>query len=458
MNLKRVLFSSIVVASIMLVTGCGNDNNKNTGTVLSASDIANKSNADYSVNDFGLVSAEKVANWVTDWAKNKPTDIEGKLIVLMIGNISVGDETNYNYVKEDGQNVVVYEASALLGSTISRNDGVSVISKALYDGALMDDVLKQTGIDPAKDMLLFVQGNASNKGKNLLNVTRMWLTFAYWGVEKEHMAVLNGNASYVLNPEVNSNLTLSKTDIYGANQTTLPNNGTASVADIRRNGTILQATMKEMMNLVDTDAKNTAILDARSSDEFNGLNRAKTELKTCGVTKDEQCYTPFDGHIKGAENLVFNSILDMTQTADLDGDGNVTDVVESSFVFKSQSDIAQLFTDVGYEEGEALYVYCRTGTKASLVTFGASQVMGFPTRIYDGGWIQWGKMAHREDANGSTVIPADSSWRTDVAEYSEAIIYNGDSSTVHITDVSTLNLSATDSNAIVKEDTDYKAQ
>jgi 3-mercaptopyruvate sulfurtransferase SseA len=460
MNLGKMYVSTVVASLVFVLTGCGSDSNTNTvdtGVKLSASDIAKKSSADYSNNDFGLVSASKVANWITDWTNNKPLAIQGKLVVLMVGKIDVGD-VNANYLKGDGQNVLVYEASSLLGSTITRNDGVSDISKAFYDGKRMDEALMQTGIDPNKDMLLFVQGNASKQGKNLLNAARMWMTFAYWGVMPEHMALLNGNASYVLNPSVNNEITVSKTDIYDINQTVLPNNGTASIKDIRRDGTVIQATMKEMMDLVDGDANDTYILDVRSADEFNGVKRAKTELKICGENKDAQCYTPFDGHIKGASNLVFSSLLDMTTASDLNGDGNITDVVESSFVFKSQSVIEELFANAGYENGDALYVYCRTGTKASLGMFGASQIMGYPTRIYDGGWIQWGKMAHREDANGSTLIPEKSPWRTDIDKYSEAITYNGATSTVHITDPSTLNLDAETTNVMVQEDTNYKAQ
>lgn len=404
-----------------------------------------------------MVNAEKVANWITDWESSKPAGIEGKLVILMIGTINVGDG-NYSYIKEDGENVLVYEMGDLCNTYYPRNDGVSTIAKAVNEGANIDGMMMQMGIDPTKDMLLFVQGNGTNEGKNMAGAARMWYTFSYWGVEKEHKALLNGNASYVLNPEANTNLTVTKADLYGASASTPPMNGSTPIASIRRDATVLQATMKEMMHLIDTDDSSALILDTRSSDEYAGTKRAKTELKTCGVNQDEQCYTAFDGHIKGAKHLYYTDILETSEAVDLDGDGNVTDVVESSYRFKSMEEITQIFADVGYEEGKTLYTYCRTGTKASLLTFGASQVVGYPTRMYDGSWIQWGKMAHRVDANGSTVIPEESAWRTDIDQYSEAITYNGEDTTVHPTDPATLHLDATDTNAIIEEDIHYKAQ
>jgi len=211
------------------------------------------------------------------------------------------------------------------------------------------------------------------------------------------------------------------------------------------------------MNLIDKNNGNSLIIDARSSNEFNGISRAKTELKNCGINQDEQCYTAFDGHIKNSKNLYYTDILDLTDTADLDGDGEITDIKESSYVFKSQADIEKLFTDIGYTDKKTIYTYCRTGTKASLVTFASSQVLGYSTRMYDGSWIQWGKMAYREDSNNQTLISENSIWRMDIEKYSESITYNGDKLTVHSTNKNTLNLSAIDSDAIIKADINYKA-
>ena len=452
--MKQVQTITLSMLTLMALSfsGCGD---VKTDKVLTAKSMTNKSKANYADNQFGLVDAKRVEGWISDWESNKPAGITGKLVVLQIGKISVGGD--YAYIKNNGKDVLAYELGDICNTYYSRNDGVSNIAKAINSGKNIDGMMMKFGIDPTKDMLLFVQGNGLNKGKNLSGAARMWYTFSYWGFEQSHMAILNGNASYVLNPKVNTSLVSStKSDMFSINSTVPDMSGKVGISALKTNATILQATMKEVRDIIDTNDKDALLLDTRSLAEFEGTKQAKTELKTCGINKDEQCYTPFDGHIKGAKHFLFTDVLDMTNGADLDGDGEITDIKESSFLFKSQDDIATLFSDSGYSEGKTIYTYCRTGTKASLVTFVASQLLGYPTRMYDGSWIQWGKMAHREDANGKTLIPADSAWRTDIEKYSENITYNGETSTVFPADINSLHLDSKSTDAIINEDIQYK--
>ncbi len=452
---KRILQTiSVLAIGAFLSLGCGKRSGINTGEFISPKAMTNQSAMDYNDNKYGLVTATNVEKWITDWENNRPEGISGKLIILQIGEISV--DGNYTALKHDDINVFTYELGDVCNTYYSRFDGVSKIAKAVNSGENIDRMMMAYGIDPKHDMLLFVQGNGLRKGANMSGAARMWYTFSYWGLKQENMALLNGNASFVLNPDANSELiTANKDDLFSAKTSELPMSGTTSIKEIRRNATKLQATMKEMRKLIDNCLYNSLIVDARSQAEYDGTKRAKTELKTCGENRDEQCYTPFDGHIKGAKHILYTNVLDLTDTKDLNGDGNITST-EASYVFKSPDEIKQLFDDAGYEDGNTIYTYCRTGTKSSLLAFSASQIVGYTTRMYDGSWIQWGKMAHREDANGSTLIPENSYWRTDVERYSENITYNGDSSSVIPQDPKYLNLCSWNTNKIVKEDKQYK--
>lgn len=50
-------------------------------------------------------------------------------------------------------------------------------------------------------------------------------------------------------------------------------------------------------------------------------------------------------------------------------------------------------------------------------------ILGFPAKLYDSSWIEWGQMADEAKDGG---LKANSPWRTDIAARSEAITYNLD--------------------------------
>jgi hypothetical protein len=51
-------------------------------------------------------------------------------------------------------------------------------------------------------------------------------------------------------------------------------------------------------------------------------------------------------------------------------------------------------------------------------------VLGYPSKLYDASWIEWGQMTG-EPGKGGALAP-DSPWRTDVAGLSAAVTYNAD--------------------------------
>jgi hypothetical protein len=157
--------------------------------------------------------------------------------------------------------------------------------------------------------------------------------------------------------------------------------------------------------------------------------------------------------MKNATNLLFSDVLTIDDaTTDLNED-NVTDYKDSSMTFKPIDQLDNLFATAGYKSGDNVYTYCRTGTKASLLTFTSAAVLGYKTRMYDGSWIQWGKMANAIDTNSAELLPTDSTWRTDIAKYSDLVVYNtkGDDY-VSPMNATLLDLNATSTDAIITED------
>ncbi len=428
---------------------------QNSIKVLSTTEIANRSYDDYAMNNYGIVTADKAASWITDWENNKPAGVDGKLFVMQMGDIA---GTEYNYIKSNGVDTFTFDRTAGCTTTGDfRNDGVSNVPKPVFTGAQMDEAFMAYNIDPKHDMFLLVVAEAD--GGYYAGAIRMWYTLSYWGIPQKNIAVLSGQASSVLNPEINTDLQsygYTKADLFTANQSVPTMNGTHSIKEIKRDGTILQATTGDMMELVANGTENAIIIDARSASEYFGTKAAKTEFKVCG-NGTEQCYTAFDGHIASAKNIYYTDVINTTDAnVDVNLDGTI-DAKDASYTFKNIFEIESIFAAAGYQAGQTAYVYCRTGTKASMLTFASAAILGNPTRMYDGSWIQWGKMANAIDTNGAELLPSDTKWRLDVSEYTESIT----PSTKGTDFVSphaegSLHLDATNTNAIINEDKAYK--
>lgn len=452
---KSLLISTLLIVAALVLSGCnGSDNNEEVVDKVSVdtpSSYTTRSAANYSENSYGLISAVNAAKMITDWENNKPEG-KRKLFVMQVGNIYGFEGTHEEPNPKDGtmielpngyingdatKGVFVFDRTAgCTSATVeeSRTDGVSAIPKPVFTIEQMDQAFEAYGIDPNQDVIMLALAEAN--GGYMAGMARMWYTLTYWGYPQESIMMLNGQASNVLNPNINTDIAdlgITQDDIFSDVPSEYPmqkgitlvkGEDWESISTIKRDGTILQATMEDMMNLVDEASETNLILDARSAAEYDGTKRAKTEYKTCGDTQDQQCYTAYDGHIKGAMNLLYTDVVNIDDaTVDVNGDGNVT-ADDATYTFKDLDSIETAFANAGYSSGDTVYTYCRTGTKASLLTFTSAKILGYPTRMYDGSWIQWGKMANAIDTDGNELVPAGNKWLTDA--YSESVTYQDD--------------------------------
>ncbi len=79
---------------------------------------------------------------------------------------------------------------------------------------------------------------------------------------------------------------------------------------------------------------------------------------------------PRPGHIAGAKNIPFSSIVDENNK------------------FKTEADLKKLFTDAGVQPYDTVVAYCHIGQQASLVYF-AAKTSGFKVKLYDGSFEEW---------------------------------------------------------------------
>ena len=410
----------------------------------------NHDQRDYRYNKSGLVNAKQAAKWINDWERNKPSNVNGRLFVMQVGLLPGATP----FIKHDDVHVFTFDRTAgCTGTGDTRNDGISDIPMPIFGGGMpngMDGAFWAYDINPNEDMLLVVV--ASDEPKNMALGTRFLWTMNYWGMKSDHIAIMNGTAMYMFDPELNPEIKYVGVDSkasmfteYGseylmapggpldfgdeeAGRMPAPRNNFQSIKTLPAGDQFeLFASMEDIMNVVEANDRNNVIIDGRGEAEYNAdiaSKRSKTESKECGVNHDQQCYSAFEGHIKGAKNLEYRSVINTEDyVKDINGDGTV-DAKDSSMTFKSKYELKRMFKNLGVKKKSDVYTYCRTGTRASLITYASFQIMGYKTHMYDGSWIQWSKLADATDTYGNQMLPSDSPWRTDISKYTDNVTYN----------------------------------
>ncbi|GBF38818.1 sulfurtransferase [Leptospira johnsonii] len=386
--------------------------------VFETSQLLSVSSDDYNSNTFGLITASTLESWRSNWAANHPSAISGRLIIFQIS----GGALSGSYVRpETGVRVYGITASStdytFFGQT--RFNGLIDTETIVPEGKNIDAFLKRFGVNPAADLIVLAQDIPSDG--NLMLTLRSWYTLYYWGVEKTHLAVLNGAVS----------TKIGASQLTGGSSYTVPTtSGAGTVGALYRDHTILQATLADVFNAVQgitsptfegstpAPAGGSFIMDARSSTEYDGTGSTVGPSNlTCADTPS--CYTPFEGHVKGAKNLPFANFINANKE------------------FLAKSDLQNLLSTNGYSEGQTIIAYCRTNVRSSITGFATLAILGYPTRFYDGSWVEWGSLAY--DSNGVwSNISAVSAWRTDRSSVTEAITYNVGKSGIDASNISNL--------------------
>jgi len=475
--MKRKILLSALLASTLAITGC------QIGEGV-------QDQSSYSQNKSGLVNAVTAAKWINNWEKNKPSTVSGRLFIMQIGLL--GGVEGKRFIKHDDVHVYTFDRTAGCTTTDdTRSDGVSTIPMPIFSGDMrgMDGAFWAYDIDPVNDMLLVLV--ASDEPKNMALATRFLWTMNYWGMKKDHIAIMNGTAAYMFDPELNP--AIKRAGVHSVEEMFVQNDSTYLMApggklfygDPSTNTPpaerthadsikvlteptqySLFASMEDMMDAASGSHAGYIILDGRSAAEYSPslkedgslVKASKTEYKNCGINHDEQCFTAFEGHIKGAANVEYRSVINTEDyTKDINHDGEI-DSKDASMAFKSVEKLQEVFAEAGYNTDDTVYTYCRTGTRASLLTYASFELLKYKTSMYDGSWIQWGKMTSaKTDTNGATLLETEK-WRTDLAQYTDELTYQPNPLYISPIKKADLNEAAEHTNAVYLEDTAYKAE
>ena len=467
---SRAMSGVILLAAIGL-SGCGGGGEDNTVgfvttpsgetdpiVIHSPAQIAQVSADNYDDNVNGLISGATLKRWKDDWINERPAGITGKLVILQVSEGPAGAE----YIMPNGSNVFTY-LSPSSEWIQTRSNGVISTPSMVPDGASMDALLVKYNINPHTDMIVTAMGTGTTG--NAMGQGRIWYALRYWGVEAQHLALVNGGNQWL------NGSSMTAAD-FQATASSAPGTGFVSVKSLASDNTALQATFEDLMSVLPSSDSNVLddgvfIWDARGMNQYSAgemleMGQSGCAAAYCAPPPGFNYMSTFQnsgsrqGHPRGGMQLQFTNMLVAAEgyrykdKAELiaylngDVDANGLGIVDSSYQLVGAGN--------AYQAGDTVYTYCETTFRAMITGVVSAVILGNPTRFYDGAMIEWNSLSYLQDATGSYILPMNSPWRTDVLSY-----YRPASDPALVATRAIDNPYATHANAIIQADKAYKA-
>jgi 3-mercaptopyruvate sulfurtransferase SseA len=378
-------------------------------------DITQESAENYDDNLNGLISGKTLKRWVSNWEKERPAGITGKLVILQ----ATRGPSGFEFIKPDNKHVFTYLEN---NWRESRTNGVTEIAGIVISGPTTDKLIRRYGIDVKNDLIVCAQGTGGNAA---MDQGRCWYTFRYWGVDKKNLAVLNGGNNYLGSEWSASDFTATQfTSAVATQPSPIINKQVSSVRDLLVDNTILQATLEDVINVLPIrDTNDTAdgvfLWDGRSLDQYSA-----GEATESGQTLTlQQRYSTFQnggtrqGHPRGSVQLNWTNLID-TATGLYKTKAELRNYVEGGSDAFGKAFVDGTYQQLGlgnaYQKGDLVYLWCETSARAAVSQVVSAVILGLPTRLYDAAMIEWNSLSGGAfDKNGNPILPTDSPWRTD---------------------------------------------
>ncbi len=332
--------------------------------------LAVRSSDEFAQNEAGLITAERLEQWLASWSTHKPASVKGELIVLQF-DAAAGDAPWVS--KREG--VRTYQAAELTRLMEPRNNGIAAIGTVPSNGIRIDSFMRRFSMRPNEDFVLFVTGEATPESFAVL--ARAWLAFRYWGWEHSQLGVLNGSISAL--PVTSRSATVDAHPFGGTVRiNTIPNEHFALLADL---AAVRDAIGKE------------PIVDVRAPAEFDGSAHGTSRFDSTCLGGALSCTATFSGRIAGAVNVPARGLQNPDGT------------------FKALGELDAATSSL--DRQRAAYLYDLDGYDSAIAAFALLGVVGQPVRWYAASFIEWGAFNASHPVSALRALPANSPWRTD---------------------------------------------
>ena len=227
-----------------------------------------------------LVDPATLNNWTTNGYGSDSSGFDKMVILDVASATGTTSYTGSGHV----QNAFLLDTAADL--TTTRSDGVSDTITMVATRTMMDNLIQRTGIDERTVVVI--------TGDSLLNMGAAYFNFRYWGFPKNRLKVLDRtNAAYK-----SAGFTLAST------VPPAPTPSAYTVCKLTQN-TSLRAPLSEAIALAEGRISNAIAWDVRAANEYNGVAGSTTGPSGNATAG----FVAFEGHIKGAVNLIHTTHL-----------------------------------------------------------------------------------------------------------------------------------------------------
>ena len=270
--------------------------------------------------------AQPAARGVSDSLLLTPVQLRDRLTRGNVVLLHVGEAADYKAGHIPGARFLPYDAIS------QRRNGLMLEMPPV---AVLDSALESLGVSDDSRIVLYWSKDWYSP------TTRVFLTLDYLGLGEKTSILDGGFAAWK--------------SAGGPVTTAMPASTRGRLTIHPRSDVIVDATAVRSA-IGDT---RTAIIDARDPRFYTG--------QATGMHARE-------GHVPGAKNLPFNTLIDEGGT------------------FKSRETLEKLLDTAGATPDRRVISYCHIGQQATVVYF-AARLLGRDARLYDGSWDEWSRMS-----------------------------------------------------------------
>ena len=230
-----------------------------------------------------------------------------------------------------------YMKGHIPGALYMNQNAYSAFREGLYfempDKVDFSEELRKRGIEEGKQVII------SSGWDTFAHAFRLYVTFEYFGLE-EQVKILDGG----IRGWAERGFTVS--------QDSMTPISVKNKVNLSANDRILVDKNWIRSNLTDSSL---CIIDARSKNFYTGKEKGNYRRS---------------GHIQGAENLTWTTLVD------------------DHFVLLEPDSLRQLYREVVGPEQNTLIMYCHVGLRAS-VLYTVGKALGYNVLLYDGSFNEW---------------------------------------------------------------------